>query len=82
MTTKSQKAKKTILEHREQVLVNLAELSAYSKDMRSDIVDIKVLLGKQNDRIRKNEKSISRIFGIGTTFFGIMTALITWLFKK
>ena len=82
MTTKSQKAKKTIQEHREEVLVALSELNAYSKSMRDDIVEVKDMLKEQNGRIRKTEKSISNIFGIGSAITAIFTGTITWLFNK
>lgn len=82
MTTKSQKAKKTIQEHREEVLVALSELNAYSKSMRDDIVEVKDMLKEQNGRIRKTEKSISNIFGIGSAIATIFTGVIAWLFNK
>ena len=82
MTTKSQKAKKTIQEHREEVLVALSELNAYSKSMRDDIVEVKDMLKEQNGRVRRNEKSISRIFGMGSVIMGVFSALIGWLFNK
>ena len=80
MTKKIQK--KTIQEHREEVLVALSELNAYSKSMRDDIVEVKDMLKEQNGRVRRNEKSISRIFGMGSVIMGVFSALIGWLFNK
>jgi hypothetical protein len=77
-----QRASKVTTDHREQVLVTLAELQAYSKGMRSDIIEVKQLLLSQNGRVRKNEKAISRIFGIGSAVTGLFTAVIAWLFNK
>ena len=50
--------------------------------MRDDIVEVKEMLKEQNGRVRKNEKAISRIFGMGSVIMGIFSALITWLFNK
>tara|TARA_R100000781_G_scaffold42793_2_gene29368 strand:+ start:2384 stop:2617 length:234 start_codon:yes stop_codon:yes gene_type:complete len=75
-------SKKSINEHREEVIQSLSELNAYSKTMRDDIVEVKEMLREQNGRVRKNEKSISRIFGMGSVVMGIFGALITWLFNK
>ena len=75
-------SKKTINEHREEVIQSLSELNAYSKTMRDDIIEVKEMLKEQNGRVRKNEKSISRIFGMGSVVMGIFSALITWLFNK
>ena len=74
--------KKTISQHREQVLSKLSELNAYSKSMRDDIVEVKDMLKEQNGRIRKNEKAVSRIFGMGSIVMGVFSALIGWLFNK
>lgn len=74
--------KKTINQHREQVLSKLSELNAYSKSMRDDIVEVKDMLKEQNGRIRKNEKAVSRIFGMGSIVMGVFSALIGWLFNK
>ena len=75
-------SKKTINEHREEVIQSLSELNAYSKTMRDDIGEVKDMLREQNGRIRKNEKSISRIFGMGSVVMAVFSALITWLFNK
>ena len=74
--------KKTINQHREEVIQSLSELNAYSKTMRDDIIEVKEMLREQNGRVRKNEKAISRIFGMGSVIMGIFSALITWLFNK
>ena len=78
----SQRKTKTINQHREEVLVALSELNAYSKSMRDDIIEVKDMLKDQNGRVRKNEKSISRIFGMGSVIMGVFGALIGWLFNK
>jgi len=75
-------SKKTINQHREEVIQSLSELNAYSKTMRDDIVEVKDMLKEQNGRIRKNEKAISRIFGMGSAIMSIFGGLITWLFNK
>jgi hypothetical protein len=72
----------SIDEHREYVVATLAGLKESSKSTKEDIVDIKMLLREQNNRVRKNEKAISRIFGMGSVVMGVFSALITWLFKK
>jgi hypothetical protein len=50
--------------------------------MRDDIVEVKDMLKEQNGRIRKNEKAVSRIFGMGSIVMGVFSALIGWLFNK
>lgn len=74
--------KKTINQHREEVIKSLSELNAYSKTMRDDIIEVKDILKEQNGRVRKNEKAISRIFGMGSVVMGVFGALIGWLFNK
>tara|TARA_R100000808_G_C2042711_1_gene81601 strand:+ start:104 stop:340 length:237 start_codon:yes stop_codon:yes gene_type:complete len=76
------KRKFSIEEHREFVVATLAGLKESSNSTKSDIRDIKSLLREQNSRINKNEKSIARIFGMGSVVFGVFSALFTWLFKK
>ena len=75
-------SKKTINQHREEVIKSLSELNAYSKTMRDDIIEVKDMLKEQNGRIRKTEKSISNIFGIGSAIATIFTGVIAWLFNK
>ena len=74
--------KKTINQHREEVLSKLSELNAYSKSMRDDILEVKDMMKEQNGRVRKNEKAIAKIFGIGSAITAIFTGTITWLFNK
>lgn len=78
----NQKKTKTINQHREEVLSKLSELNAYSKNMRDDMLDVKNMLREQNGRIRKNENSISKIFGIGSAVTTLFTGIIAWLFNK
>ena len=75
-------SKKTINQHREEVIKSLSELNAYSKTMRDDIIEVKDMLKEQNGRVRKNEKAISRIFGMGSIVMGVFSALIGWLLNK
>ena len=72
----------SIEEHREYVVATLAGLKESSNTTKNDIKDIKSLLREQNTRINKNEKSIARIFGMGSVVLGVFSALFTWLFKK
>ena len=74
-------SKKTINQHREEVIQSLSELNAYSKTMRDDIIEVKNMLSEQNGRIRKNEKSISKIFGMGSVIMSLFGGLIAWLFN-
>ena len=74
--------KKTINQHREEVLSKLSELNAYSKSMRDDILEVKDMIKEQNGRVRKNEKAIAKIFGIGSAITAVFTGTITWLFNK
>lgn len=74
--------KKTINEHREEVIQSLSALNAYSKTMRDDIIEVKDMLKEQNGRVRKNEKAISRIFGMGSAIMSVFGGLIAWLFNK
>ena len=64
------------------MVATLAGLKESSNSTKSDIRDIKSLLREQNSRINKNEKSIARIFGMGSVVFGVFSAVFTWLFKK
>ena len=82
MTKKKTIRKFSIGEHREYVVATLAGLKEICNSSKSDIAEMKVLLREQNNRIRKNEKAISRIFGMGSVVMGVFSALIGWLFKK
>jgi hypothetical protein len=77
-----QRASKITVSHREQVLIALTELQAYSKGMRSDIMEVKQIMLSQNGRVRKNEKAISKIYGIGSAVTTLFTAVMAWLFNK
>ena len=49
-------SKKTINQHREEVIKSLSELNAYSKTMRDDIIEVKDMIKEQNGRVRKTKK--------------------------
>ena len=50
--------------------------------MRDDILEVKDMMKEQNGRVRKNEKAIAKIFGIGSAITAIFTGTITWVFNK
>ena len=68
--------------YREQMVVSLEVLKHDVRHIKETLVDQRTLLREQNGRVRKTEKSISRIFGMGSVIFGAFSALITWLFNK
>ena len=69
-------------EYREHIVTSLTVLKSDIRHIKDTLVDQRILLRKQNDRIRKNEKSISRIFGMGSVVMAAFSAIIAWLFKK
>ncbi len=69
-------------EYREHIVTSLTVLKADVRNTKETLVDLRSLLREQNGRIRKNEKSIARIFGIGSTVMAGFSALIGWLFNK
>jgi hypothetical protein len=68
--------------YREHMVTSLTVLKSDIRHIKDTLVDQRILLRKQNDRIRKNEKSISRIFGMGSVVMAAFSAIIAWLFKK
>ena len=82
----SQKTKKSkdfnIDKYREHIVTSLSVLKADVRNTRETLLDLKTLLREQNGRIRKNEKSIARIFGIGSTIMAVFSGIIAWLFNK
>ena len=68
--------------YREQMVVSLEVLKHDVRHIKETLVDQRTLLREQNGRVRKNEKAISRIFGMGSIVMGVFSALIGWLFNK
>ena len=68
--------------YREHMITNLTVLKNDVRHIKETMVDQRTLLREQNGRIRKNEKAISKIFGIGGTFATIFSGIIAWLFNK
>ena len=68
--------------YREHMVTSLTVLKSDIRHIKDTLVDQRILLRKQNDRVRKNEKSISRIFGMGSVVMATFSAIIAWLFKK
>lgn len=80
----NQKRNKTfnIDEYREHIVTSLSVLKADVRNTKERLVELTGLLREQNGRIRRNEKSIARIFGIGSTIMAGFSAMIGWLFNK
>jgi len=80
----SQKRNKNfdIDKYREHIVTSLTVLKADVRNTKERLVELTGLLREQNGRIRKNEKSIARIFGIGSTIMGVFSGIIAWLFNK
>ena len=68
--------------YREHIVTSLTVLKADVRNTKERLVELTGLLREQNGRIRKNEKSIARIFGIGSTIMGVFSGIIAWLFNK
>ena len=68
--------------YREDIITGLTVLKSDVRHIKETLVEQRSLLREQNGRVRKNETAISRIFGMGSVFLGIFSALITWLFNK
>jgi len=68
--------------YREHIVTSLTVLKADVRNIKETLVDQRTLLREQNGRVRKNEKSIARIFGIGGTIMTVFSGIIAWLFNK
>ena len=68
--------------YREHIVTSLTVLKADMGHTREKMIELTGLLREQNSRIRKNEKSISRIFGMGSAVMAGFSAIIAWLFNK
>jgi hypothetical protein len=69
-------------EYRQGIITSLSVLKSDVRNTRETLTDLRSLLREQNSRIRKNEKSISKIFGMGSVIMAGFSALIAWLFNK
>ena len=80
----SQKAKNNfdIDKYRQEVITSLTVLKVDNRNVKETLIELRSLLREQNGRVRKNEKAIARIFGMGSVVMAVFTGLITWLFKK
>ena len=80
----SQKAKNNfdIDKYRQEVITSLTVLKVHNRNVKETLIELRSLLREQNSRVRKNEKAIARIFGMGSVVMAVFTGLITWLFKK
>ena len=80
----SQKAKNNfdIDKYRQEVITSLTVLKVDNRNVKETLIELRSLLREQKSRVRKNEKAIARIFGMGSVVMAVFTGLITWLFKK
>ena len=69
-------------EYRQHVVTALTVLKVDSRNVKETLIELRSLLREQNVRIRKNEKAIARIFGIGSTIMAVFSGIIAWLFNK
>ena len=69
-------------EYRQGIVTSLSVLKSDMGHTRQKMIELTGLLRDQNSRIRKNEKSISKIFGMGSVIMAGFSALIAWLFNK
>ena len=69
-------------EYRQHVVTALTVLKVDSRNVKETLIELRSLLREQNGRIRKNEKAIARIFGIGSTIMAVFSGIIAWLFNK
>ena len=69
-------------EYREHIVTSLAILKQDVRNTKERMVELTGYLREQNGRVRKNEKNIARIFGIGSTVMAGFSAIIGWLFNK
>ena len=68
--------------YREHIITTLTVLKSDIHHTKEKLVELTSLLREQNGRIRKNEKSIARIFGMGSVMMAAFGSLIAWLFNK
>ena len=68
--------------YRQEVITSLTVLKVDNRNVKQTLIELRSLLREQNGRIRRNEKAIARIFGMGSVVIAFFTGLITWLFKK
>ena len=80
--SKKVKSNFDIDKYRQEVITSLTVLKVDNRNVKDTLIELRSLLREQNGRIRKNEKAIARIFGIGGTIMAGFSALIGWLFNK
>ena len=80
----SQKVKNNfdIDKYRREVITSLTVLKVDNRNVKEALIELRSLLREQNGRIRKNEKAIARMFGIGSTIMAVFSGIIAWLFNK
>ena len=69
-------------EYRQHVVTALTVLKVDSRNVKETLIELRTLLREQNGRIRKNEKAIAKMVGIGSTIMATFSGIIAWLFNK
>ena len=60
------------------ITLHLIRIGGDIEHIKEDMVEVKEHLSKINGRVRENEKQISWLKGIGSTFVFLVGAILTW----
>tara|TARA_R110002020_G_scaffold298499_1_gene514356 strand:+ start:6511 stop:6732 length:222 start_codon:yes stop_codon:yes gene_type:complete len=61
------------------VTLHLMRISSDVEHIKEDMSEVRSHLATMNGRVRQNEKDISWIKGIGSTFIFVISSIIAWL---
>ena len=64
------------------IIKEITRISTKLQSMHYDINEVKEMVRKQNDRVRKNETAIARINGIGSVFILIFSGILSYFKLK
>ena len=70
--------KKEQKEFEKDVTLHLTRISTDVEHIKNDMCDVKDHLANMNGRVRQNEKDISWMKGIGSTFIFLISSLLAW----
>ena len=61
------------------VTLHLTRISTDVEHIKEDMSEVRNHLAKINGRVRQNEKDVSWIKGIGSTFLFVISSILAWL---